>query len=157
MFPRRLAARIDRLEKQGPAFPDHGHDVHVTVHVNLVQELVRVSLSLGVRKHPNEFPGFDQRDDLLKADPTLLDEPGVFLLTKGVVPLSRLFIHYMALCAYCQRTGAQPIRDVELSSGEDEKARSDVERLLKAASDVLGVNGVENRLELDTVPRSGAL
>jgi hypothetical protein len=46
-----------------------------------------------VLQHLHELPTFDQGDDLLKADATLSNEPGILLLRiKGVVPVSHVFV-----------------------------------------------------------------
>jgi hypothetical protein len=76
--------------------------VHITVDVDLVEELARVSLLARVLKHLNEPAAFDQRDDLLEADAALANEPGVLLRIEGIVPLFPS-IHFMTMCASCQR------------------------------------------------------
>src|SRR5437667_3490125 len=82
-----LAARINRLEKKDPAFPDHRHDVDIPVDFNLVEKLVRVPFRVWVLQHLNELATFDQGDDLLKADPALLEKPGVLFWIKSEIPL----------------------------------------------------------------------
>src|ERR1700730_247000 len=67
-LPGCLAARINGLEKQTPAFSDHWDDINVAINIHFVQELVRVSRLVRVLKHLNELAAFDQSDNLLKAD-----------------------------------------------------------------------------------------
>jgi hypothetical protein len=71
MIARRMAARAGR----DPAA------LSVTsllrIGTGLVQDLVRVPLHAWVLEKSNELASLDERDDLLKADPALSDEPSV--------------------------------------------------------------------------------
>jgi hypothetical protein len=66
--------------------PHHGNDVYIAVHVNLIEELVRILLGVAVLKHPNELAALDEGNNLLEADAALADEPGILLRIKGVIP-----------------------------------------------------------------------
>src|SRR6266446_10992615 len=79
-----LAARINRLEKQDPAFPDHRHDVHIPVDFNLVEKLVWVPFHVWMLEHLNELAPSYRGDDLFKADPAHAPRPGSISVTIAV-------------------------------------------------------------------------
>src|SRR5436190_19192405 len=138
-----LAARINRLEKQDPAFPDHRHDVDIPVDFNLVEKLVRVPFRVWVLQHLNELAVLDQGDDLLKADPALPDKPRVFLRIKGILPLFHRQ-NIMTMCAYCPQQLRRYLQAMTAGTLAPHSTHRPL-RLSRAASDT-GPRGVAQRV-----------
>ena len=70
-LPGGLAAGVDRLDKESLPLSNYQNNINVTCHVHLVEELARISLLARMFQNSDELSVFDERDDLLKTDPSL--------------------------------------------------------------------------------------
>lgn len=82
-------------------FSDDRNDIDVTVNIDFIEKLVGIALPIMMFQDLNEMAAFDQCNDLLEADSSLADEPGVLVRIESIVP----FLHMenaMTMCACCQ-------------------------------------------------------
>jgi hypothetical protein len=60
-------------------FSDVRDDIEISTHIDLIEKLGGIALAVVMFQHLNEIAAFDQRDDLLEADSSFPDEPGVLV------------------------------------------------------------------------------
>jgi hypothetical protein len=62
---------------------DDRDDVDISIHIDFIEKLVGIALSIVMFQHLNKMAAFNQHDDLFEADSSLPDEPGVLVRIEG--------------------------------------------------------------------------
>ena len=117
-------------------FSDHGDDVYVFVHVDLIEQLVGIPCAVVMLQDLDEMTIFNEGMICSKLMPCSRMSQEVFSGSKAYSQSSIVYMG-MTMCAYCQRTGLWPRDGCRISVEKIPTSHRPLSHRVPMAQDVL--------------------